>query len=139
MKSSLEKATPFDHLLHINPRDKLYKPGERDGNGRFVAGPPVESRSKRLATLKSRTAGQPQTPYMNFSGRINWLNRMLSQLSVPAYIAELRRHPARAEVTPQDELQLRKLEDRALDICRVANDLAAEIAKWNKTKRKRKV
>jgi hypothetical protein len=134
-----EAASPFDAILGVKVPSKLHEAGTRDGKGRFLAGPPKETRAKRIATLKSRTKGQEQTPYMNFSGRINWLNRMLSQLSVPAYVAELRRHPARAQVMPQDELRFRALEERALAICREANELAAEIAKWNKTKRKRKV
>jgi hypothetical protein len=131
---------PFESLVE-SPAKKLRagKAGERDSKGRYIAGPAPETRGKRLATLTSRQKGQPQTPYMNLSGRINWLVRMLSQLTVAAYIAELRRHPAREEIAKRDLLQLEKLETRALAIAQAATELAAEIAQFNRSKNKRKL
>lgn len=111
----------------------------RDIKGRWVAGPPASSVDKRKATLYKRNKGDAQTPNMNFAGKVNWIVRMLSGHTTSNYIFPLRAHPARANLSEEDELAFRALEDRALEIERAATQLAREIAIWNRKKKMRKM
>lgn len=132
-------SNPFERLVHPKGVRVAVTADGRDSRGRFVNGPPPETKEKRLATLTSRTKGQPQTPNMNFAGKINWFAMMLSGLRVAGYVHQLKNHPARKNLKKLDELELARYEERALVIERLATELALEIASFNKRKKLRKM
>jgi hypothetical protein len=145
-KVNYQQANAFDTALFGDRRpDEVTKPVTPDGRnarGQFTPGHKATQalREKRVKTITSRQKGQPQTPNMNFAGKINWLNCMLASIRLSGYIYnELKKHPARANLQPWDELKLREFEQRAVEIQQLANDLHVEIAAWNKKKKMRKI